>query len=360
MGRRSSSATSIAGPSPRRRKAAAKTSSPARDGCTWAECACYSSRFLAATLSSLVLNTVLFSLGVSIIQGDIAWTSKHLDSWVQVVALLSWRVLEMGVAWVLDYDARDIASFIGLVNLPTHVLLYSFYGLRPTTILTVATINIISATIPFLYFRPTNTIHSVPSSSERAIVTDRQTAIYTTVVAAALYAVVLFLSFATWLPTHLVTYFEGLPSLEIAFDGAKSLVPMFIGLLPAGYATRDFLFVSSAGQPYAEEPGPAYQERSHELFAVLLYRKYWVTLPAKQRTLIARTIVLSSMSFANTVVHIVGTINGVELNGAMGWAAIWKVATVATGLVYGWIDAADGVEFEAKTTTRRQSTRTRS
>ncbi|KAI1983592.1 hypothetical protein LOZ53_005782 [Ophidiomyces ophidiicola] len=295
MGRRSSSATSIAGPSPRRRKAAAKTGPPVHDGCTWAQCVCYFSRFLAATLSSLVLNTVLFSLSVSIIQGDIAWTSKHLDSWVQVVTLLSWRVLEMGVVWVLDYD-----------------------------------------------------------------VTDRQTAIYTTVVAAALYAVVLFLSFATWLPTHLVTYFDGLPSLEIAFDGAKSLVPMFIGLLPAGYATRDFLFVSSAGQPYAEEPGPAYQERSHELFAVLLYRKYWMTLPAKRRTLIARTIVLSSMSFANTVVHSVGTINGVELNGAMGWAAIWKVATVTTGLIYGWIDAADGVEFEAKTTTRRQSTRTRS
>lgn len=237
-------------------------------------------------------------------------------------------------------------SFVGLINLPTYVLLYSFYGLRPTTILTVAAINILSTAIPFFYFRPRNFLHSLKTLFERPILTDRPIAIYTTIVATAVYTTALYLSFATWLPSFLVVHFEGLPSLEIVYEGAKSLIPMFIGLLPAGYATRDFLFVSSTGQPFAEHRGPAYVEHQGELFVTSLYRKYWVTLAEKQKTLIIRTAVLASMIFANTVVQLVGTINGVKTDGAVGWASIWSAAAMTNGLMYGWIDAADRLDLE--------------
>ncbi|WEW55226.1 hypothetical protein PRK78_000655 [Emydomyces testavorans] len=350
MGRRSTTATSTTGPSPRKRKTAGKAILPSHSS-KYHDLESYARSVLelvVVTLRSLVLSTVLFSLSVPITQGDLAWTSRHLDSWLYVVALLGWRVLEIGAAWALGYDARDVASFIGLINLPTHVLLYSFYGLRPTTILTVAVINIVSTAIPFLYFRPTNVIHSLSTSFDRPILSDRPTAIYTTAVATSIYAVALYLSFATWLPSFLVTYFEGLPSIEIVHAGAKGLIPMFLGLLPAGYATRDFLFISSAGQPHAEDTGPEYEERHGELVAMSLYRKYWVTLPAKKKTLIARTGVLAVMIFANTVVQLVGTINGVEMEGAIGWAMIWMAATVVIGVVYGWIDAADGLDAESK------------
>ncbi|EEP82656.1 predicted protein [Uncinocarpus reesii 1704] len=352
MGRKSATATSTTGPSPRRRKSVAKKTSVLEERHIWDSTARSFLEFVAVTACSLGLSTLLFSLSVPITQGDLAWTSKHLDSWVYVAALLGWRVLEIGTAWALGYDARDITSFVGLINLPTYVLLYSFYGLRPTTILTVAAINTISTTLPFFYFRRTNRIHSLTTSFERPVLTDRPTAIYTSLVSAAIYTVALYLSFATWLPTFLVTHFEGLPSIQAAYEGAKGLIPMFVSLLPAGYAARDFLFVSSIGQPHAEDEGPEYVKRQGELFVTSLHRKHWAPLPAKRKTLTARTISLAAMTFANTVVQLVGTINGVGIEGAVGWALIWTAANLANGMVYGWIDAGDALDIDSRASRR--------
>ncbi|TPX19751.1 hypothetical protein DIZ76_017543 [Coccidioides immitis] len=352
MGRKSTT-TSTSGPSPRRRKTTTKAALPSPKEQKADSCMRSFLKFVAVTLSSLGLSTVLFSLSVPITRGDLAWTSKHLDSWVHVAALLGWRVLEIGALWALEYDARDVANFIGLINFPTYILLYAFYGLRPTTILTVAAITILSTTAPFLYFRRTNVIHTDCTAYDRPILTDRPTAVYTTFVATAIYTVILYISFATWLPSFLVTFFEGLPSVQAAHEGAKGLIPMFLSLLPAGSAVRDFLFVSSIGQPHAEDSGPAYEERDGELFVTSLYRRFWVTLSAKRKTLIARTALLATIILANTVVQLVGTISGVEMKGAMGWAMIWMAATVANGLMYGWIDAADGLDGMDSQVSRR-------
>ena len=96
---------SSTGPSPRKRKGAAKstvTAVPSDN--VFRHYLNAFSRFLLVSFCSLGLSTVLFSLSVPITQGDLAWTSKHLDSWWHVCGFLAWRIVEIGTFWALGYD----------------------------------------------------------------------------------------------------------------------------------------------------------------------------------------------------------------------------------------------------------------
>ncbi|PGG98941.1 hypothetical protein GX51_06524 [Blastomyces parvus] len=362
-------------------------------GFSWIHCLC---RYSSLVISSLALSTVLFSLSTQITQGDLAWTSRHFNSWWQIGALLAWRTVELTIAWILGYDARDVASFTYLTHLPTYALLYSFYGIRPTTLVTVGSITILSTAFPFFLFRSPSRVHeehpfmrlscsgarTSPKVTRGAkttkssikhqhptILTDCPTTLYTTLVAACIYTVLLYSSIATWLPTYLVTYYDGLPDLRIAHVGPKGFISLLVTLLPAGYALRDFLFVSSVGaaqleqqhkkvtvaveeEAEAEVEGKTSgkkkarkheEERTGELLVTSLYRKYWLALPAKTRVLISRTATLATMIMLNTIVQVVGTISGAEMEGAMGWGAIWTLATCVTGVMFGWVEAVDGL-----------------
>lgn len=66
-------------------------------------------------------------------------------------------------------------------------------------------------------------------------------------------------------------------------------------------------------------------------------------MPAKCKVLVSRTAVLTAMIVANTLIQIVGTINGAELEGALGWAAVWVAGTVVNGAIFGWIEAVEGI-----------------
>ncbi|KAL2014298.1 hypothetical protein VTN00DRAFT_1823 [Thermoascus crustaceus] len=304
-------------------------------------------RFVLVVLSSLVLSSLLFTFASEITEGDLAPVSKHLETWWEVGGLIAWRSVELGLAWILGFDGRDVAYFTLITHLPSFSLLSSFYGIRPTTTLTSFIITLFSTTVPFVLLRQARSVHSLSSArgqsvSNRAILQDRPTAIYTSVAASTIYAVVLYISFATWLPTHLVTHFEGLPDIRTAHAGAAGFPVLFLSLLPAGYAARDFLFVSSAGWS-AESDTSKSEIRQDEYLICALYRHTWGALSQKTKILIARTILLATMVVSNTVVQVAGTVKGVDVEGAAGWGAIWAVATLVVGLTFGWIEAVDGV-----------------
>ncbi|QSS49870.1 hypothetical protein I7I53_10360 [Histoplasma capsulatum var. duboisii H88] len=253
--------------------------------------------------------------------------------------------------------------------------------------MTVAFITLLSTAIPFFVFRGPSRIHQMHPfmvfqcydghttltaiSSTKitkddiklrhpTILADCPTTVYTTLVASGIYTLILYSSVVTWLPTYLVTYYDGLPDIRIAHAGAKSFISLLATLLPAGYALRDFLFVSSVGAEWLDEqrtedsavdligPGKEAREQgdeapSGELLVMSVYRKYWLELPAKTRSLLSRTIELAVMIMFNTVVQVVGTINGAEVEGAVGWGSIWTLATCVTGVMFGWVEAADGL-----------------
>ncbi|KAB8266995.1 hypothetical protein BDV30DRAFT_231989 [Aspergillus minisclerotigenes] len=310
-----------------------------------------SARFVLVVLSSLALSAGFFSLTSGDTLGELGDVSRHLEAWWEVGGLTAWKAVEVGLAWILGFDGRDVSSFIFLTHLPTYALLASFYNIRPTTVLISYAIILFSTSVPFVLLRKPTCVHDLshaPSDAvrNRSILQDRATTIYTTIAATSVLTVVLYLSYATWLPTQLVLHFENIPDISAVNAGPAGLPTLFLGLLPAGWAARDLLFVSSTGAAASKrtestEKNPT--SREGEYLACAVYRKTWGALSPKTRVLISRTVLLAVMLLSNTIVQLAGTIEGISIEGASAWGSIWAVAILAVGATFGWIEAVDGV-----------------
>lgn len=242
-----------------------------------------------------------------------------------------------------------MASFLFLTHLPTNSLLSAFYHVRPTSVFLSYTITIISTVIPFALLRRSASVHDLshaPSGTvaNRTILQDRPTTVYTTLAATAIYSVFLYASYASWLPAQLVVHFEGLPDISTAHAGPAGLPVLFLTLIPAGIAARDFLFVSSTGHSVQKlEQADSSAIDDEEYLVISLYRKTVGQLSAKTRILSSRTLLLAVGVLVNTVVQVAGTVRGVSVEGAAIWGALWTAATIAVGATFGWIEAVDGV-----------------
>ncbi|KAL2868251.1 uncharacterized protein BJX67DRAFT_50908 [Aspergillus lucknowensis] len=310
-------------------------------------------RFLLAIVGSLALSSTLFTLTSSITLGELGRVSKHLEEWWEVGGLMAWKAVEIGLAWILGFDGRDVLSFSFLIHLPTYALLSSFYGLRPTTLLTSYAIVLFSNAVPFVFLRHPALVHNLSRAppkavSNRSILQDWAITLYTALAATAMYTVTIYLCFETWLPTQLVTNFERIPSIARVHAGPAGLPLLFIPLLPAGWAAWDFLFVSSTGTPSAgpsrdEEKGRSAASRHGEYLAYAVYRKTWGALSSRTRVLVSRTVILVAVLMANTVIQVAGTVRGASLEGAAAWGSAWALATTVVGIMYGWIEAVDGL-----------------
>jgi hypothetical protein len=240
---------------------------------------------------------------------------------------------------------RDVASFLFLTHLPTYSLLSFFYGIRPTSALAAFGTTIASTAIPFALLRRPSSVHDLshaPAGAipNRAILQDKITTVFTTLMAASVFSVVLYASYATWLPARLVVHFEGLPDISAAHAGPAGLPVLFMTLIPAGWAARDFLFVSSTGYSANAEQSSSCEG---EYLIAVLYRATWGKLSTKTRVLISRSFVLAIGILLNTIVQVAGTIRDVSLEGAATWGAVWATAALITGATFGWIEAVDGV-----------------
>lgn len=250
---------------------------------------------------------------------------------------------------IRGYAGWDVASFLFLTHLPTYSLLSFFYGVRPTSVLASYAITTLSTIIPFALLRRPTSVHDLSHASSgtvanRAILQDRPTTIYTTLAATSIFSVVIYASYASWLPAQLVVHFESIPDISAAHAGPAGLPVLFLTLTPAGCAVRDFLFVSSTGHSTATtDPESETVSREGEYLVTAVYRKTWCQLSTKTRILVSRTLVLAFSVLLNTIVQVAGTIRGVSAAGAFAWGAVWAVATLAVGATFGWIEAVDGV-----------------
>lgn len=220
--------------------------------------------------------------------------------------------------------------------------------MRPTSTLASYLITILSTVVPFAFLRRPTSVHDLshaPSGAvaNRTILQDTATTIYTILAATSIFSIVLYGSYASWLPAQLVVHFESLPDISAAHAGPAGFPALFLTLIPSGYAVRDFLFVSSTGhaENVTEEAEPA--NREDEYLIVDFYRKTWGQLSVKTRILISRTLILASSVLLNTTVQIAGTIQDVSIQGAAIWGSVWAISTLAIGATFSWIEAVDGV-----------------
>lgn len=179
--------------------------------------------------------------------------------------------------------------------------------------------------------------------ANRTILQDTPTTIYTILAATSIFTVVLYGSYASWLPAQLVVHFESLPDISAAHAGPAGFPALFLTLIPSGYAIRDFLFVSSTGHTENSTEEEHAVHRENEYLIVDLYRKTWGRLSNKTRILISRTLILAFSVLLNTTVQIAGTIQDISIQGAATWGSVWAVSALAIGATFGWIEGVDGV-----------------
>lgn len=196
-------------------------------------------------------------------------------------------------------------------------------------------INLISLALPFFLLRPLNAHNAAinkPLSVNQAVAADSPIRLYMAIFAATVYSLLVYSSFYTWLPVHLVTHFDTIKTLELAHNAVLPI--MIIASVPIGYAAEAFLFTASTAHPRSVSD-KAFNPATATLGQTI---KWNMGLKSARETVLAqRTLFLAAFTALNTMVRVWGTIEGSEPWGAAGWAGIFTVAALTTGAGYAWI-----------------------
>lgn len=239
----------------------------------------------------------------------------------------------------------DIASLTLLSHAPHLYLLTSFYRIRPTTAITCLLVDTLSTYIPFRLLRdPSATHRSVTPKStvaNRSLINDSSVRIYTSLLAAAIYAVVVFGSLGSWLPLYLVLHFDGLRDISAAHGAA--LPKLIVLSLPVGWAAREFIFTPSTGsRPDSYDAQLAsFDPETATLRETFLYNVWGYS--KRTRTLIKRTLTLAAITGLHNWLQTYVAIEGTESSGAAVWSAVWALAAVVTGAAFWWVGDVEGI-----------------
>ena len=239
----------------------------------------------------------------------------------------------------------DLASLTLLSHMPHLYLLTTFYGIRPTTMISCLTIDILTTYLPFRLLREVSPTHTLEAPkglvSNRSVINDLSVRAYTTVLAAGIYGVVVFGSFGTWLPVYLVIHFDGIRDISAAHSAA---LPFLIAsFLPIGYAAREFLFTAATGaKPDAYDKELArFNAATATLGETIMYNLFGYS--KRTRTLVKRTATVAITAGLHTWLQTYVAIEGAEALGAAGWSGVWAIAAALTGAAYWWVGDVEGM-----------------
>lgn len=217
-------------------------------------------------------------------------------------------------------------------------LMTAFYGIRPGTAAACLGVDVLSSFLPFLLLRPLSGAHAgSPTVANREIIVDRSIQAYTTLLAGAIYSVVLFFSYQTYLPKALVLYFDGIPSIEPAYASASVLnsAPAASLALLIGLAARTFIFTPYEATGHtAQDDEVAQFDPASATLAETLYWNLW-GYTAQTKVAITRTAVAMALTGVNTYLNCLLSINGIESTGAALYASVWVLAAFLTGVGLG-------------------------
>lgn len=282
----------------------------------------------------VILNTTIASLGYSLTHQStkavLVTHARVLDSLADVGILMGWKVFELGLGWFGNYDVYDLAALNLLSYGPPLYLLAAFYNTPPSALILSLIIEMLSTALPFALLRPLSTVHADPSSSPNAeVLTDKPVALLTTLLSGAIYSVVLYAAYATYLPMYLVLYFKDLPSVTAAHDATYlNLMPVTLAL---GLAATLFIFVPAVAEE-TEKPEP-FDPATATLKETVGWNLWGWT--KRTKVVITRTAVLMFVSGVNTVVQTALAVEGAEAIGAIAWASVWVLAAAFTGIGLG-------------------------
>ncbi|OBR14171.1 hypothetical protein CH63R_02897 [Colletotrichum higginsianum IMI 349063] len=297
-------------------------------------------QFPLVTVLSFSISSLCYSFLSEWSRGELAGISKSLDTWSDVATLAGWRIFELALGWFGNFDSYDLAALNLLAHGPPVYLIATFYNISPATAVSALGIEMLSTFVPFQLLRPLSGAHAgAKNVANREIITDIPIQIYTTILAAAIYSLTLFTAYKTYLPTTLVLYFEGLPSLAPAYT------TNFLATLPVtiafGIAARSFIFTPfvATGETDEDEKLAEFDPATATLGETLAWNIWGYT--TREKVVILRTAVAMLVTGVNTYLQTFMTINGVESYGASLYAGAWVGAAFLTGVGLGFVGGGD-------------------
>ena len=328
-------------------------------------------RFPLVIATNLVLNAILLSFTSNYAAGDLSTVSRSINDWWEVGGTLLLKILELHLGWWGDFDSMntcsipsrlkavsyqmrcanlfilgyDLVSLTLLTHGPPLYLLTTFYGIRPTTLLTKLALDMAAIYVPFRLFRPLKATHIVEAPkgavSNRSVINDWEVSVYNSLLAAGIYGLTVYCSFMTWLPVYMIIHFEGLRDISGAHEAR---LPFLIAsFIPVGIAAKSFLFTPATGakRDLGDIRILAFNPETATLMETIEYNLWGYS--KRTRVMIARTATLAALTFLNTWYQVALTVEGAESTGAAGWASVWATAAVLTGIVFWWVGHVDGV-----------------
>ena len=207
------------------------------------------------------------------------------------------------------------------------------------------TIDLIAMCGPFYLLRSSLASHRLKTPkgavANRSVINDYGVQGYTTLFATGIYGVVVYGSFATWMPTYLVIHFDGIKDISSLYS--VGFLVLCAAFLPTGLAAKTFLFTpATAAKPDSRDGVIASFDAETATFAETIEYNLWGQ-SARVRTLIQRTATLAAIVGSHTWLHTYVAVSGAEGFGAAGWASIWALAAVLTGAGFWWVGDVDGM-----------------
>lgn len=247
---------------------------------------------------------------------------------------------DFDIVGILTCLVFDIGALTAVINIPFAFLLTTYFNISHLTAFAYIAIEVVAIALPTYLLRPIADFNN-PSVRirNRYLLNSFQVWASNTALAVGVYATVIYTALQTnWLTLFLINHFD-LPSVELAHNLD---VPTLAGkLLIAGYATRAFLLNPSiAAQPDtgAATPVEVFQPATATLPQTLKHNVWFFS--RRTRTLIQRTVVLGVFLLANTALK-GATLEGAELIGSAGYAAVWIVAANICAWWFVWTGDAE-------------------
>ncbi|KAL8796769.1 MAG: hypothetical protein Q9195_000852 [Heterodermia aff. obscurata] len=301
-------------------------------------------RYLILVFSSFALSVAARTFSSYFVEGDLASVTRTIDDWPQISGFLGGRAVELALGWWGRYDGRAMMrkDILDMKLILSQVI---FYGVRPTTILNNLSIDMLSVYIPLYFLRQNSVTHDAraPKSavSNRSVINDLRVQCYTSILAAGIYGVVLYLSLASWLPLYLVTHFDGVRSLQGAHEAAYPFV--VLGVIPLGFAAKAFIFTPAMGEkPDSHDAkNAAFNPQTATFWETVKYNVWGHS--KRTRTLIQRTSTLIAFTGLYNWLQTYFVVEGAEFFGAAGWSGVWAAAASLTGIVFWWVGDVEGV-----------------
>jgi len=296
-------------------------------------------QLLLVVVISFSTSYVLFQSLGPLTDFELAGVSKHANGVEDYALFPVLKVLELVVGWLVGFDDYDMASLALQTRLPYYFLLTTFYSISLRTCSLALVYEVLSAALPFTLLR--NRIPQHSSTAPRAavanysIIQNLTLNALVTLFAATVYGVIMYISYNSWLLPYLITNFDGVRTFDVAHN--SQLPVLVLTFFPLGWTAKILLFAPATGaQPSL---GEIKQETFDPAVAGLVDHVKFNVWGWSKGTKVAlkRTIVLAVTVFLATFVKTWKTLEGSELMGSAGWAALWALASLLNGALLRWV-----------------------